>query len=78
MTRRPHDNPPQEPPIGAEDPAVYSGRSGKGLSPFAIFVIATFWLVVIGVITMFASVLWGCVILSVAAVTLVAAVHTAG
>ena len=66
------------PPPNTDDPAVYSGRSGRGLSPYALFLIATFWLAITGGITLFFSVLWGCVILGVAAITLIAALLTAG
>lgn len=62
----------------ADDPSVYSGRAGKGPSPFAIFVIATFWLGVIGGATMFFSILWGSVILGIAAITLICALLCAG
>lgn len=67
------------PSAGAQDdPTVYSGRSGRGLSPYALFLIATFWLAITGGITLFFSVVWGCVILGVAAITLIAALLTAG
>ena len=61
-----------------DDPAVYTGRRGPGLTPFVAFLVATFWLCVIGGVTLFFSGLWGAVILGVAAVTLFAAFLTAG
>jgi hypothetical protein len=62
----------------SDDPAVYSGRAGRGPSPFAIFLIATFWLGVIGSTTMFFSILWGSIILGIAAITLICALLNAG
>jgi hypothetical protein len=62
----------------ADDPAVYSGRSATRPSPFAIFLIATFWLTVIGGGTMFFSILWGSIILALAAITLIIALLCAG
>ncbi len=75
MATRPHLEPD---PATDDDPAVYSGRAGKGPTPFVLFVIATFWLCVLGAIAMFFSWVWGGVILGLAAVCLVAALLTAG
>jgi hypothetical protein len=73
--RMAHKSPPIPSP---DDPAVYSGRAGKSPSPFAIFIIATFWLGVIGGTTMFFSILWGSIILGIAAITLICALLNAG
>lgn len=75
------DRPKAPPPTAAstdDDPEVYSGRTGREISPYALFLIATFWLAVIGGITLIFSSLWGGIILGIAALTLLAALLTAG
>lgn len=77
MTDRPNI-PPLADASKDDDPAVYSGRSRREISPYALFLIATFWLAVIGGITLIFSALWGGIILGLAALTLLAALLTAG
>jgi len=71
-------SPAPHPDPAADDPAVYSGQTGRGPSPFVLFVVATFWLCVIGGIVCFFSALWGGVVLGIAAICLFAAFLTAG
>ena len=77
MTKRPTNAPPTAASTD-DDPAVYSGRSRREISPYALFLIATFWLAVIGGITLIFSALWGGILLGLAALTLLAALLTAG